>query len=148
MPLLFWSTRNSPTKTTMGMITFEVTFGSSEVTRMVENNRRKQLFSIIADKSAEVSNKEQSSLYLRSVDENLNAFKDFLVFYQLENIKSDTIVHVTKEILIRMKLRYSNCRGQAYDGASNMMGKHSKIQKGKSQNPLPYTIKNIFSAYQ
>ena len=132
----------------MGMITFEVTFGCSEVTRKVENNPRKQLFSIIADKSADVSNKEQSSLYLRSVDENLNAFKDFLVFYQLENIKSDTIVHVTKEILIRMKLRYSNCRGQAYDGVSNMMGKHSKIQKDKSQNPLPYTIKNIFSAYQ
>ena len=70
----------------------------------------------------DVSNKEQLSFCLGCADENLNA-----LFYQLENIKSDTIVHVIKDILIRIDLSLSNCRGQTYGGASNMMGKKSGV---------------------
>ena len=84
-------------------------------------------FSIIADEGTDMSNKEQLPFCLRSVDENLNAFEDFIGFYQLENIKSDTIGHVIRDILIRMNLSLSNCRGQTYDGASNMMGKKSGV---------------------
>ena len=49
------------------------------------------------------------------MEENLNGFKDFRGFYLLENIKGGTIVHVIKDILIRISLRLSNCRGQTYD---------------------------------
>ena len=74
-----------------------------------------------------MSNKEQLSFCLRSMEENLNAFKDFRGFYLLENIKGGTIVHVIKDILIRISLRLSNCRGQTYDWAPNMMGKESWV---------------------
>ena len=67
--------------------------------------------SIIADESTDVSNKEQLSFYLQSVNENLNALEDFIGFYQLQNIKSNTIVHVIKDILITMNLSLSYCRG-------------------------------------
>ena len=77
--------------------------------------------SIFADKGTEVSNKEQLSFCLRSVDESLNTFEECIGFYQLENIKSDTIVHVIKGILIRMNLSLT------YDGASNMRGKKSGV---------------------
>ena len=86
--------------------------------------QERRIFSIIADEGTDVSNKEQLSFCLQSVDENLNAFEDFISFYQLENIKSDTIVHVIKDILIRMNL---SCRGQTYDVASNMVGKKSRV---------------------
>ena len=59
-----------------------------------------------------MSNKEQLSFYLQSVNENLNALEDFIGFYQLQNIKSNTIVHVIKDILITMNLSLSYCRGQ------------------------------------
>ena len=85
--------------------------------------RECRFFSIIADEDTDVSNKKQLSFCLRSVDKNLNAFEDFMVFYQLENIKSNTIVHVIKDILIRMNLSLSSCRGQIYEGALNIMGK-------------------------
>ena len=45
----------------------------------------------------------------------------------MENIKSNTIVRVIKDILIRLNLSFENCRGQTYDGASNMMGKKSGV---------------------
>ena len=70
--------------------------------------REHRYFSIIANEGTDVSNKEQLSFCLRSVDENLNAFEDFTGFYQLENTKSHTIVHVIKDILIRMNLSLGN----------------------------------------
>ena len=84
-----------------------------------------KFFSIIADEGTDVSNKEQLSFCLRTVDQDLNPSEDFIGFYELENIKSDTIVRVMKDILIRTHLSLDNCRGQTYDGASNMMGKKS-----------------------
>ena len=89
--------------------------------------RERRFFSIIADEGTDVSNKEQLSFCPRSVDESLNASEEFISFYQLENIKSDIIEHAIKGILIRMNLSLSNCRGQTYDGASNMMGKKSGV---------------------
>ena len=45
--------------------------------------RERRFFSIIADEGTDVSNKEQLSFCLRSVDENLNAFEDFIGNRQL-----------------------------------------------------------------
>ena len=81
----------------------------------------------------------------------MNAFKDFINFYQLENIKSDTIVYVIKDIVIRMNLSLSNCRGQTYDGSSNMMEKKSQFRLKfleSSQKLLTYTVKDIPSECQ
>ena len=97
-------------------------------------------FSKIDDKGTDESNKEQLSFCLRAVDENLNAFEDVISFYWLEIIKSDT-----------MNLSLSNCRGQTYDGASNMVGKKSGVLTqvlGEQPKVLPYTVKDIPSVYQ
>ena len=48
-------------------------------------------------------------------------------FYKLKNIKSETIVNAIKDILLRSHLSLENCRGQTYDGTSNMMGKRSGV---------------------
>ena len=89
--------------------------------------QERQFSSIIGDEGTDVSNKEQLSFCLRTVDENLDPFEDFVGFYELENIKSNTIVRVIKDILIRLNLSLENCRGQMYDGTSNMMGKKSGV---------------------
>ena len=47
----------------------------------LETIRERRFFSIIADEGTDMSNKEQSSFWLRSLDENLNAFKYLLGFY-------------------------------------------------------------------
>ena len=80
--------------------------------------QERQFFSIIGEEGTDVSNKEQLSFCLRTVDENLDPFEDFIGFYELENIKSNMIVRVIKDILIRLNVSLENCRGQTYDGAS------------------------------
>ena len=55
----------------------------------------------MADEGTDVSNIEQLSFCIRSVDDDLNVSEDFIGFYELENIKSETIVNAIKDILLR-----------------------------------------------
>lgn len=90
--------------------------------------RGSQFYSIMADEYTDISNKEQLSLCLRWVNPNeLKVYEDFVGFYELQNIESMTIVTAIKDALIRFDLPISKCRGQTYDGASNMMGKKSGV---------------------
>ncbi|CAB4030796.1 zinc finger MYM-type 1-like [Paramuricea clavata] len=86
-------------------------------------------FSIIADEYTDIGNKEQLTLCFRWVDEQLDGHEDFLGFYNIPNIASETIVQAIKDSLIRLQLSLSQCRGQCYDGASNMLGKKSGVAK-------------------
>lgn len=84
-------------------------------------------FSIIADEYTDVSNIEQLVICLRWIDQRLEAHEDFIGFYQIPNIGAGTITSVIKDALIRLQLSLSRCRGQCYDGASNMLGKRSGV---------------------
>ncbi len=79
-------------------------------------------FSIMADECTDISNHEQLAICFRWVDNDLEVHEEFVGLYQIENIFSDTIVHVLNDCLIRMNLQWSRCRGQCYDGASAMAG--------------------------
>lgn len=101
--------------------------GSEVLRKRLDVVRDRRFFSMIADEGTDVSNSEQLSFCVRSVDEALNVNEDFLGFYEIDNIKSETIVNAIRDILIRCSLTLSDCRGQTYDGASNMMGKRSGV---------------------
>ena len=47
-------------------------------------------------------------------------------FYQVEDIKSETLFKSIKNALNRMDKPLMDYRGQCYDGASNMVGKNKK----------------------
>ena len=76
----------------------------------------------MADECTDVSNKEQLAICLRHVDDYLVAHEEFIGFYHIPNIFSDTIVSVIKDVQLRMNLSLFKCRGQCYDGAGTMAG--------------------------
>ena len=85
-------------------------------------------FSIIGDECNDISNMEQLSFCVRWVhSKTFQAREEFMGFYNIINIKSDTIVAAIKDIFIRLQLEFSKLRGQTYDGASNMLGKKSGV---------------------
>ena len=86
-------------------------------------------FSLIADEYSDVANKEQLSINVRWIDDNLDPHEDFLGFYEIPNIKSETIYKALTDALLRADLPIRNMRGQCYDGASNMLGKNSGVAK-------------------
>ena len=100
-----------------------------------------KIFSIIADEYTDISNKEQLTLCLRWIDDNLEAREDFLGFYNIPNINADTIVSVIKDVLMRIQLSWSNCRGQCYNGASNMLCYKSGVAKHLKKTCYPLSWK-------
>ena len=95
--------------------------------RDLTDEMRDSFYATICGEYTDISNKEQLTLCLRWVDELFNIHEDFMGFYQ--NIKSDTIVSAIRDVLLRRKISLNNCRGQCYDGASNMLGKKSGVAK-------------------
>ena len=80
-------------------------------------------YTIMADETTDITNKEQVTLVLRWMDDsNFEVHKEFIGLYEVESITSDSIVSVVKDTLIRLNLSLSKARGQCYDGASNMSG--------------------------
>lgn len=85
------------------------------------------VFSLICDETTDMSTHEQMSICLRYVDEDLISHENFIGFYELQQTDAATIVTVIKDVLLRCNLSITQCRGQCYDGASNMSGIRSGV---------------------
>ncbi|XP_057290813.1 zinc finger MYM-type protein 1-like [Hydractinia symbiolongicarpus] len=100
---------------------------SQVLRKKLDTVRERRFYSKMADEGTDVSNAEQLSFCVRSANDDLNVNEDFLGFYKVGNTRSATIAKAIKDILLRCSLNLSDCRGQTYDGASNMMGKRSGV---------------------
>ena len=80
-------------------------------------------YTIMADECTDVSNKEQFVICIRWVDNTpLIDHEDCVGLYGVDTIDSNTLMQSIEDVLLRMGLLLSQCRGQCYDGASNMAG--------------------------
>ena len=84
-------------------------------------------FSVLCDEATDVANKEQFNLSVRWVDDDYNVHEVPLGLFCLPNITANTLTTVLKDLLLRCNLPLSLCRGQAYDGASNMHGRRKGV---------------------
>ena len=83
---------------------------------------------LMADEYTDVSNKEQVSICLSWVtSKEFKTHEDFIGFYEVDNIQSTTVIQAITDTVIQLNLLISRCRGQTYDGASNMMLKKSGV---------------------
>ena len=72
-----------------------------QILRDLTDGMRDLFYAIICNEYTDISNKEQSTLCLSWVNEIFNIYEDFLGFYELENIKSETIASAIRDVLIR-----------------------------------------------
>lgn len=84
-------------------------------------------FSLMADEVTDISNQEQVVVCFRSVDDDLIPHENLIGIHSVDSIKSDTLVAVLREAMLRMILPIQYCRGQCYDGAANMAGAKSGV---------------------
>ena len=101
-------------------------------------------FCLECDEVTDSSNKEQVIVCLRWVDDKFEPHEDFIGLYQVSDIKSDTIVHVLKDTVLRMNLSMSMCHAQCFDGASNM----KKAAKPLNPEHCTYTASGIVLIWQ
>ena len=72
---------------------------------------------------SDVSNKEQVSIVIRFVDSNCIR-EDFIL---TERVTGEVLACNIKDTLTKYGLDFKNCRGQGYDGASNMSAQSCPI---------------------
>ena len=85
---------------------------SAQVLRDLIQDIRNNYFSIICDEYMDISNKEQLTLCLRWVDNDVNAYEEFLGFYQIPDISANTLKSVIKDSLLCLSLSLERCRQQ------------------------------------
>ena len=100
--------------------------GHQILRQIASNIKAAGRFSIMVDETPDVSTKEQVVFALRWIDDNWSVHEDLIGLSQTDSIDSNSLVHIIQDILLRLDLKLENCRGQCYDGASNMRG----CQKG------------------
>ena len=88
---------------------------------------RNGFFTIMADECTDIANKEQFVVCIRWVDETLTDHEDVIGVYNVDTIDASTLTTAIRDVLLRMNLKMSQCRGQCYDGASNMIGSKNGV---------------------
>ena len=81
----------------------------------------------MADECTDIANKEQFVVCIRWVDETLTNHEDVIGVYNVDTIDARTLTSAIHDVLLRMSLKMSQCRGQCYDGASNMTGSKNGV---------------------
>ena len=76
-------------------------------------------FSILADETADSSNKEQLVVCIRWVDDQFEAHEEFIGLNHLQDCSAATIVEGIKSAIREMGLDVKKLRGQCYDGFSH-----------------------------
>eukprot|EP00105_Crassostrea_gigas_P017526 XP_011435339.1 PREDICTED: zinc finger MYM-type protein 1-like [Crassostrea gigas] len=105
--------------------------------------RKDGFFSIMVDETTDQSNREQVVIVIRHVDSDLNVQEKFIGLCMVPSIDAATLTSVILDTLVRMNISLSKCRGQCYDGASNIPGAKkgvaANITKQESRATLLWT---------
>ena len=80
------------------------------------------LFAVMVDDTTDISNVEQMSLCLRYVKDDLTVSEIFLGFIETPSTTGENMYKQLCDSLNALGLSLDQCRGQGYDGSSNMIG--------------------------
>ena len=87
------------------------------------------ILTIMADETTDAPNREQVTLILRCVTNDLEVHEEFLGLYTVSTIDATTLTSVIKDLLLRTNISFEKLRGQCYDVASVMSGAKNGVAK-------------------
>ena len=94
--------------------------GSAIQAAVIEEIHAAKFFTILADEVTDCANLEQVSIVIRYVDSEKRIKEEFLGFVTVERITGKALAAALLSWLKEHNINVSFCRGQGYDGASNM----------------------------
>ncbi|KAL2533407.1 General transcription factor 2-related zinc finger protein [Abeliophyllum distichum] len=98
-----------------------------ETTRVIISEIGDGLFSILIDKSCDISTKEQMSIALQYV-KNGYVMERFIGIQHVSSTTPFSLKVAIDDLFSRYSLSLSNLRGQGYNGASNMQGEYNGLK--------------------
>ncbi|XP_022168964.1 zinc finger MYM-type protein 1-like, partial [Myzus persicae] len=103
--------------------------------KIIDSIKTAKYFSIIMDTTPDISHIEQLTILIRIVNmdekntKSAPAIKEY--FLDFINVKSTTGLHLSEILISQLKIYnidLKDCRGQAYDNGSNMVGQYKGVQ--------------------
>ena len=140
--LLKWLERKEDKYTSPEIQNEIISIMANKAIRNLVADIRGGFFALIVDEYTDISEKEQLTICIRWIDKHLEVSEDFLGFFNMPDTGAETIVRVIKDVLLKLQLSLGYCRGQCYDGASNMLG-HKTVLAKRIQDVQP----NAHSTY-
>ena len=96
---------------------------------VLEEARRSLFYGVIADGTTDLATKEQFSICVRYATEELVVKEAFLGLYEVPGSTAAELYAALKDALVRTMYSTEKLRGHCFDGASNMSGKVTGVQK-------------------
>lgn len=104
------------------------TYNKLILKQLVDNVNKVKGFTILADETTDISNKEQMSLCVRYVY-NKTIREDFLQFIEIHDMSGKGLADIILKSMSNIGLKTKYLTGQGYDGASSMSGRYNGVQK-------------------
>ena len=98
------------------------TMGHTVLHEIIGDINKARFFAILADETRDISNAEQLNIVIRWVSEAYEVNEDPIGMVKVPKTTADILYKTILDVLTRCSLPLENCRGQGYDGASNMSG--------------------------
>ena len=106
------------------------------------NDNVNYFFSVLADEAMDCSQKEQLSIVLRYVTDEIEILEEFVGFVHLrDGLSGRAIADAILKKISDLGLDIMNCRGQGYDGAGSVSG----YKNGASAHILQVNRKAIYT---
>ncbi|XP_042436905.1 zinc finger MYM-type protein 1-like [Zingiber officinale] len=100
----------------------------AEVTNVILNDIKDNIFSLMVDECRDISIKEQMRVVLRYVNKHECVIERFLAIVHVSDTSTISLKKTIDELFAKHKLSLSKLRGQGYDGASNMRGEYNGLK--------------------
>ncbi|XP_031258970.1 zinc finger MYM-type protein 1-like [Pistacia vera] len=101
---------------------------SNETVSAIIRDLGDSLFTIMIDKSRDISRKEQMTIVLRYINKNGLVVECFLGVEHVTSTTTLSLKATLDNFFSRHGLNFSRLRGQGYDGASNMQGEFNGLK--------------------
>ncbi|KAG2620807.1 hypothetical protein PVAP13_3NG200304 [Panicum virgatum] len=101
---------------------------ANEIMQSILEELGGDVFSLLVDESRDVSCKEQMGVVLRYVDKCGIVKERFVGLVHVTETTSSHLKSSIDSLLAKFKISLKQCRGQGYDGASNMRGELNGLQ--------------------
>jgi len=107
---------------------FIILMCNTVVDKIIEQVKTRKYFSLIIDSTPDISKTDQLTIALRYVMLDGTPVERFIGFLPSVGHKGKDMTKAVIEKLSNMNIDIKNCRGQAYDNASNMSGMYNGLQ--------------------
>ncbi|XP_023633335.1 zinc finger MYM-type protein 1 [Capsella rubella] len=101
---------------------------SEEVTKSIIEEMDNDVFGLLVDESADVSDKEQMAVVFRFVDKYGLVKERFVGIIHVKETSSISLKYAIDSLFAKYGLSLKQVRGQGYDGASNMKGEFNGLR--------------------